>query len=1239
MENFIKTYKELCEKYNDESLEINAKDIFELQDWIIRFENISKKDYLEYFNYNLDNFLENYQEEVEKKDILLHLLETVKNSIFYIMNNMRTKIIREDIMLPASKVKEINSKGIMWLSRKPGDTIRKKLASARNMLSIKRRLSIDTGENRLFVEFLKQIKYYLELRLDNLPKDLTEKLFIELYTIIDTFLKNDELEEVKRWTNLPPNNTLLSDQNYRRVWNAWNDLRDLDTDIEKYSDKTELNKRIGIVNNLKKILKARGNNYIFPQLPFNVIIKDYKIEEYKPIIAISPENKLVNLANIKNTKLKEKYNRKEKEILINEKIISTDLFHIKPICVNENDEILNFSNKILFQQFSENNFVSCEKSEAIFFNEDIETFSFSKTLNNKNEEKLRRVMKIVERNIKTNILNTAFPDILDPFQVSTLSKKLRLSYKKVRILPRSIASVYALNDNVIFKNEYKNNENILIFDIVNKKITFTLLRGKEEDNHSNFVWERYWTNKKEIESSFFEKLEEILNVNSSELEELYSLNEIEDLINGFEKFKLVLNDKILEFNSKIVKLIKDNRIDISEIVDEVLTNNQEITKENLHIVTLKNCIKIDESYYKTFNYLKPEDLVKGCSNYHKILNELNKEKNEKVILWRDYLPYLGIKKMYGRFDLIKNQRVQPMYDEKQSIPIEGYITLAKGKDKHKFTLVGEDQNEEIMYEAVVKHKNPLKEDIECKLELSYTYGSDDPYELYFTPVKSKEFARVKVVWEERKEYEYKDLKYPQFPDREDWDSPEIITEIAKEKELFRSITNIMFINTKNIDVVSKSLAFIKLKDDDIRNEVILPYKKFDAGFQLLNNQTNRVFIELNSKNIWRSNFSTLLKSEYITIICRNSRVKNQILEIDNLKGNWKKDKNDLYYTKLSAFIADNKEEVDLFIHQKSFLFWEDCSYSTDQIELELVYKEGKYNCKNIKDRSKIYQHYYAERIVSGINLFYDKYLIALLYKLFRDGRSVHDLRCSEDFRKYFLNVKSTLLDNFEKFENKDYLFFIISLISKDFGTEYYNIAKKFLEKIPENFDITNVGYGLGDFSNSYQKEIYKNIEHSEKINFLQKLEILSKAVWRDRNFILNFDRDKILFYFLKTIQLDKYIIENEEKLEEKNLKKILLFSLEYIYSVFRLREFYNNDEEFLKKLSLNNQDIRELYQILEKLIDLKIKLNSKLKFKDINKKGNDNIPDLLYAILVCINGSDEEDIKISEISNDGDENE
>ena len=152
-------------------------------------------------------------------------------------------------------------------------------------------------------------------------------------------------------------------------------------DIRKYSEESEACKRIDIVDNLKKILKARGNNYIFPQLPFNVNIKEYKIEPKTSIVAISPKNKLIDIEDIKNTDLKEKYKEEKKEILINEKIISTDLFAIKPICINENDKILNFNNKILFQKFFDNNFVSCEKSEAIFFSEDTQIFSFSKSLN------------------------------------------------------------------------------------------------------------------------------------------------------------------------------------------------------------------------------------------------------------------------------------------------------------------------------------------------------------------------------------------------------------------------------------------------------------------------------------------------------------------------------------------------------------------------------------------------------------------------------------------------------------------------------------------------------------------------------------------------------------------------------------------------------------------------------------------------------------------------------------------
>ena len=103
----------------------------------------------------------------------------------------------------------------------------------------------------------------------------------------------------------------------------------------------------------------------------------------------------------------------------------------------------------------------------------------------------------------------------------------------------------------------------------------------------------------------------------------------------------------------------------------------------------------------------------------------------------------------------------------------------------------------------------------------------------------------------------------------------------------------------------------------------------------------------------------------------------------------------------------------------------------------------------------------------------------------------------------------------------------------------------------------------------------------------------------------------------------------------------ITYILELIYSVFRYREFYNNDSELLKRLSLNNTFVKKLYILIEKLIDLKIEIISRVKFEEDKKEEDKKEEDknLLYAILLCINGSDEEDIKISEISNDGDENE
>ena len=887
----------------------------------------------------------------------------------------------------------------------------------------------------------------------------------------------------------------------------------------------------------------------------------------------------------------------------------------------------------------------------MFFNKNTQIFSFSKTLfskilneNDETEENLRMVMKIIERNIKSKILNTTFPDILDPFQVSTLSKKLRLSYKKVRILPRSIASIYALNNSEIFENTYKKDENILIFDIVNKKITFTLLKGKEEESYSNFIWERHWTNKKEIDNSFFQKLEEILKIDNLELEELYSLGEIEDLIQGFQNLKFILNNnRILEVTSEMINSIKNNKIDITEIVDEIFENNQEINKKNLHIITLKNSMRIDESYCKTFTNLSLEELVIGCSRYHRILNELNKDKKNEVILWKDYLPYLGIKKMYGRFDLIKNQKVQPMYNKSYPIPVKEHITLTKGKDEHKFTLVGEDQNEEIIYEAFVKHRNTLKEDIECELELQYTYGSDDPYELYFIPIKSKEFSRVKVSWKERKEYEYMNLKYPQFPDREDWDTPEIQKIISNKEYLFLSFTNWCLLNTENINLDLIKGNSLILKDDYISKNLYIPYEKYNINLNTLDEEHIRLKLFFNEEEL-----KIMKENKVISFFVKKKTKGVSDYKLENIMNLWKTDKNGELFIKTNADIIGKESYKILFIYQDKFLIPEDCNSYLNQIEFNIENHKGHYRAINIKVSDKKYVDYEimgvkkgVNKILGGINPVYNGSLIFGLHTLFADGKSVEDLTCPKNFKEYLKDISKFLVEMYNVIEDKGYIFYILSLISKDLGEDYYNIALDIIEKekiktIRKNNIIKFIGYGLGNLNNEYSKELFNSIEKSS-LNFEEKVEILSKAIWKNRDFIFNINKELLINYFENSIDVLESKLKNGVDTQKRWQILGITYVLELIYSVFRYREFYKNDEELLRRLSLNNIFLKKLYILIEKLIDLKIEIISRIEFEEKEKNKN-----LLYAILLCINGSDEKDIRISKISddrNDGDENE
>ena len=91
--------------------------------------------------------------------------------------------------------------------------------------------------------------------------------------------------------------------------------------------------------------------------------------------------------------------------------------------------------------------------------------------------------------------------------------------------------------------------------------------------------------------------------------------------------------------------------------------------------------------------------------------------------------------------------------------------------------------------------------------------------------------------------------------------------------------------------------------------------------------------------------------------------------------------------------------------------------------------------------------------------------------------------------------------------------------------------------------------------------------------------------------------------------------------------------LEYVLCVFRLRAF--NDDRLNWVLSLNNKNVKNLYKYVETIIENKIEIRSFLSLEIKNKGVYEDIPNILYALLLYITGAEGAgDIKIAGLSLD-----
>lgn len=183
---------------------------------------------------DLESFLDRLSEALRSpacQDRLSRIAEHTAAAIRNLVSCPHEEIRREYRFMPISAVREVDSVTAIWLSRQPGRTLREKLAGKRTIRALSRRWDLNTSENRLLRAFLQRLQELFEEKAKALGK--ADSSFQDVEQQAARWLMDESVREIGRWENLPPNNLLLSDKNYRKIWDGWTWLMELDRQMSE----------------------------------------------------------------------------------------------------------------------------------------------------------------------------------------------------------------------------------------------------------------------------------------------------------------------------------------------------------------------------------------------------------------------------------------------------------------------------------------------------------------------------------------------------------------------------------------------------------------------------------------------------------------------------------------------------------------------------------------------------------------------------------------------------------------------------------------------------------------------------------------------------------------------------------------------------------------------------------------------------------------------------------------------
>lgn len=164
-------------------------------------------------------------------DTLQVAAEFGADALARLLKQHRHHIRRRHELMPLHALREVDSRCNAWLARQPGRNVREKLAAKPQVMGVRRQQTADTSENRLLGDFARLLGRRISDRLSQLPpsqsqSDQARRITLEsVRSLCEERFRRSDLSDLSTLAHFRPNNVLLGDPDYSRLYRAWRWLR------------------------------------------------------------------------------------------------------------------------------------------------------------------------------------------------------------------------------------------------------------------------------------------------------------------------------------------------------------------------------------------------------------------------------------------------------------------------------------------------------------------------------------------------------------------------------------------------------------------------------------------------------------------------------------------------------------------------------------------------------------------------------------------------------------------------------------------------------------------------------------------------------------------------------------------------------------------------------------------------------------------------------------------------------